>query len=123
MYGVGGVPERDIAQHEMDVPTPSVTVEEEEAASAIDSLNLDMPPTFSAGGHTEEEHESHTQKRHARRKRAKDTARKLRKSSRLMAKEEPSFELPEDKVVRVQQAICWCVSTSSQCYLLLLSPI
>jgi hypothetical protein len=78
--------------------------EEGAVLAAVAALDLDAPTAFSAGGHTEEEHPSRTQKRHAQRKRAKDTARKLRRSSRLQAKEEPSFELPEDKAARVQQA-------------------
>jgi Fe-S cluster assembly ATPase SufC len=56
------------------------------------------------GEHTEVEHESRAQKRRARRKRARDSARKLRRSLRLKEKEEPGFELPEDKAARVQQA-------------------
>ena len=102
-YGVGGVPERDYIAGEEHVPAP--TIDEEEAAAALSHLSLDVPPTsFSAGGHTEEEHESRAQKRRARRKRARDTARKLCRSSRLLAKEEPCFEHPEDKAARVQQA-------------------
>jgi hypothetical protein len=76
---------------------------EDEAASALVGLNMDIPPA-AAGGHTEEENESHAQKRRARCKRARDSAHKLRRSTRLMEKEEPSFECPEDKAARVQQA-------------------
>jgi hypothetical protein len=54
------------------------------------------------GEHTEVEHEGRAQKRRARRKRARDSARKLRRSLRLKEKEEPGFELPEDKAARVQ---------------------
>jgi hypothetical protein len=53
---------------------------------------------------TEEEHESHAQKRRARRKRDKNSAGKLRRSMRLKEKESASFELPEDKAARVQQS-------------------
>jgi hypothetical protein len=67
-------------------------------------LSLDAPLTFSTGGHTEEEHESRAQKRRARRKRAKDSASKIRRSLRLKEKEEATFELPEQKAARVQQA-------------------
>ena len=67
-------------------------------------LSLYVPTTFSTGGHTEEEHESRAQKRRARRKRAKDSARKLRRSMRLKEKEEANFEPPEEKAARVQQA-------------------
>jgi hypothetical protein len=59
---------------------------------------------FSADATTEAEHVSCAQKRHARRKRAKDSARKLRRSLRLQEKEEAVFELPEDKAARVQRA-------------------
>jgi hypothetical protein len=65
---------------------------------------MEPPPVFSAEGHSKVEHESRAQKRHARRKRAKDSPRKLRKSNRLKEKEEASFELPEDKAARVQNA-------------------
>jgi hypothetical protein len=68
--------------------------------SALESLGLDVPPIFSTGGHTKEEHGSRAQKRRARRKHAKDTARKLCRSSSLMAKNKPNFELPEDKAAR-----------------------
>jgi hypothetical protein len=76
---------------------------EDEAASTLVGLNMDIPPA-AAGGHTEEENESHAQKRRVRCKRARDSAHKLRRSTRLMEKEEPSFERPEDKAARVQQA-------------------
>jgi hypothetical protein len=90
-YGVGGVPER------------SSTVEED-TATAMADLSLDVPTMFSAAGHTEGEHESRAQKRRARRKRAKDSAHKLRRSMRLKEKEEANFEPPEEKAARVQQA-------------------
>lgn len=89
---------------EVSNPNLSNITVEEEAVTALTRLNMDVPPTFSASGHTKEEHKSRTQKRRARRKRAKDSARKLRRSTRLMAKEEPSFELPKDGAARVQQA-------------------
>jgi hypothetical protein len=77
---------------------------ENDAAAALAGLTMEDPPTFSVGGRTEDEHVSHAQKRWARHKRAKDNAHKLRRSTRLMAKEEPGFELPEDKATHVQQA-------------------
>jgi hypothetical protein len=51
-----------------------------------------------------EEHESLACKRRTRRKRAVDSVHKLRRSSRLMAKEEANFELPAAKAARVQTA-------------------
>jgi hypothetical protein len=51
-----------------------------------------------------EEHESLARKRRARRKRAADSAHKLRRSTRFMAKEEPNFELPATKAACVQTA-------------------
>jgi hypothetical protein len=50
------------------------------------------------------EHESLARKRRARRKREVDSAHKLRRSTRLMAKEEPNFKLPAAKAARVQTA-------------------
>lgn len=94
-YGVGGVPER---QEEVVASDPDA------AAAAMDDQSLEAPPTFTAGGHTEEEHESRVQKKRARCRRAKDSARKLRRSLRLKEKEEAGFELPEAKAARVQQA-------------------
>ncbi|XP_066361476.1 uncharacterized protein [Miscanthus floridulus] len=93
-YGVCGVPLQEVDEE-------IVTAD---AATALADLSLDVPPVFSAGGRTEEEHESRAQKRSVRRKRAKDSARKLRRSLRLKEKEEATFELPEDKAARVQQA-------------------
>jgi hypothetical protein len=58
--------------------------------------------TFGVG--TEDEHESTTHKRRARRKRAIDSARKLRRSTRLAEKERPTYEDPNSKATRVQQA-------------------
>lgn len=81
-----------------------ITTVEDDAVAAMADLSLEVPSTFIAGGHTEEEHESRTQKRRARRKRANDSAHKLRRSLRLKEKEEASFELPEDRAARVQQA-------------------
>jgi hypothetical protein len=51
-----------------------------------------------------EEHESLARKRRARHKREVDSAHKLRRSSRLMAKEEPNFELLATKAACVQTA-------------------
>jgi uncharacterized protein YbaA (DUF1428 family) len=53
---------------------------------------------------TEDEHESTARKRRARRKRALDSARKLRRSTRLAEKERPTYEDPNSKATRVQQA-------------------
>jgi hypothetical protein len=47
--------------------------EEGAVLAAVAALDLDAPTAFSAGGHTEEEHPSRTQKRRAQQKRAKDT--------------------------------------------------
>lgn len=78
--------------------------EEDVAAAAMTVVSLDVPPVVFAEGYTDEEHPTRTKKQRALRKRAKDSARKLRRSSRLQAKEVLSFELPEDKAERVQQA-------------------
>lgn len=57
--------------------------------------------TFRAG--TEDEHESTAHKRRARRKRAIDSARKLRRSTRLAEKERSTYEDLNSKATRVQQ--------------------
>jgi hypothetical protein len=101
-YGIGGVPA--IENEDVNDPNPSDITLDEDAATALARLNMDAPPAITAGGSTEEEHVSQAQKRRARRKRAKDSAHKLRRSSRLMAKEEPGYEPPEKKAARVQQA-------------------
>lgn len=122
-YGVGGAPEREEeggAQEDAHVAAAdkgkadaeegaadeevAALPEEEAPVNAVAALTLAVPAAFSAGGYTEEEHESHARKRRARRKRAKETARKLRRSTRIMDKEEPEFEMPKDKAARVQQA-------------------
>lgn len=118
-YGIGGVPpivetavEADHAgggNKEEELGAGEVVLEEipeesaEAIAAAIAALEMDAPPVFSAGTTTEAEHESHAQKRRARRKRAKDSAHKLSHSLRLKEKEEADFELPEDKAARVQR--------------------
>jgi hypothetical protein len=56
------------------------------------------------GASSDVEHESQGRKCRARRKRATDNAHNLRRSTRLMAKEEPSYEPPATKASRVQQA-------------------
>jgi hypothetical protein len=89
--------DEDVAKEVIAETVTLGVVEEEAAVAALAALSLDVPPTLSAGGHMEGEHESCARKRRARRKRAEDMVRKLRRSSRLMAKEEPVFELPEDK--------------------------
>jgi hypothetical protein len=58
--------------------------------------------TFSAG--SEEDHESAARKRRGRHKRALDSARKLRRSTRLAEKECPNYEDPSAKASRVQAA-------------------
>lgn len=73
----------------------------ETAATALASLSLDVPPMFSAGGYTEDEHPTRTQKHRAQRKRDNVSARRLRRSTRLQAKEEPAFKLLEEKAARV----------------------
>jgi hypothetical protein len=83
-YGVGGVPEREAHGPSGSLLEVSTEVD---AASALADLSLEVPPTFSAGGHIEEEHESHAQKRRARRKRAMNSANKLCRSMRLKEKE------------------------------------
>ncbi|XP_066366131.1 uncharacterized protein [Miscanthus floridulus] len=50
---------------------------------------------------TDEEHVSLARKKRARRRRAEDSARKLRRSIRLKAKEEPDFEHPEGQRTRL----------------------
>lgn len=99
-YGVGGVPEQE--EEVLEEPILS-SVSEQEPAFALAALCLDVPPN-PTDGHTEGEHESSAQKRRARRKWAKDSAHKIRRSLRLKEKEETNFELPEDKAARVQQA-------------------
>jgi hypothetical protein len=71
---------------------PGKSVAEELAVMNLEELNTDV------------EHASRAQKRRARRKRTKDSARAMRRSLRLREKEEAGFELPEDKAARVQQA-------------------
>jgi hypothetical protein len=95
-YGIGGVPPLE----EMEGGVESVPV------CGMATLTLGAPAVEYVEGHMklEEEHESHAQKRRARRKRAKDSAKVLRRSMRLKEKEEPTFELPEVRAARVQEA-------------------
>ncbi|XP_066354660.1 uncharacterized protein [Miscanthus floridulus] len=101
-------------------------VADEDAAEAADALHLlsigdtgsnpgqhdlgePVPPgapsaVFTFGAGTDEEHESSAHKRRARRKRAVDCTRKLRRSTRLAEKERSDFEDPSDRASRVQAA-------------------
>lgn len=97
----GNVVEEAVADDEEAVHagnTVEVLGHEDRAAAAeLMALRLETLP---------EEHEdvgraSRAQKRGARRKRV-NSARALRRSLRLMEKEEAGFELPEDKAARVQ---------------------
>jgi hypothetical protein len=56
---------------------------------------------FFVGGRDNEEQEDRAAKKGTMRKKAKDSARKLRRSLRLKEKEGANFELPEDKAARV----------------------
>jgi hypothetical protein len=123
-YGVGGVPaletgegsglsmEEKLSGEESAkvVAVDVVVVEGNETGGSVDvgaavvelaELNLEVPPTLAA---EERAGASRAQKRRTRRKKAKVSVRAQRRSLRLMEKEEPGFELPEDKVSRVQQA-------------------
>jgi hypothetical protein len=118
-YDIGGVPPASGAREERggdqskdneheglkleEDPKLGETKEElpEDVAVALAALSVEQTEVFSAGATTEAEHESRTQKRHARRKRAKDSVRKLRRSLRLQEKEEPLFEKPEAKAARI----------------------
>ena len=120
-YGIGGVPEQEtqeggvsggdkdggkeaVMPEEEVVPEFEVAEDGDNTAEWLAALALDAPRGFTTGGRTDLQHESRAQKRRARRKRAKDSASKLRRSLRLMEKEEAGFELPEDKAARVQQS-------------------
>lgn len=110
-YGVGGVPLQGIVEEvEQKGAEEAATADvedaaaEESAAAALAALSLDAPPAFSIGADPDEEHLSRAQMRRAHRKRARDSARKLRRSLRLKEKEEASYEHPEDKAARVQGA-------------------
>jgi hypothetical protein len=72
-----------------------------EATASLLELSVQEP---TAGDHDDPEHASRAEKRRIRRKRAHDSARKLRRSLRLQEKEDPKFEMPEDKAARVQQS-------------------
>ncbi|CAD6253009.1 unnamed protein product [Miscanthus lutarioriparius] len=106
-YGIGGVP--DVAAvHEPGPELPvtglvtDTTTPVPERASAFATLAMDGPLVFHPGA--TEQHESQARKRPVRRKRATDSARKPRRSTRLMEKEEPSFEFPANKASRLQKA-------------------
>lgn len=128
-YGVGGVPALSVVNEEAgrdaeigarmeDAADPALgatgdvvhgghvldPAEEDAAVFALDALRLKVPPAFSAGGHNVGDRGSRALDKRARRKRAKETTRKLRRSTRPQAKEEPGFELPEARAARVQQA-------------------
>jgi hypothetical protein len=98
-----------------DATADTTTVDGDEGGAAAEGATSELVNTSvaftvlsilepNADEHTEVEHDSRAQKRWARRKRARDSARKLRRSLRLKEKEELGFELPEDKAARVQQA-------------------
>ncbi|CAN6173630.1 unnamed protein product [Urochloa humidicola] len=53
---------------------------------------------------TEEEHEVSLRRRRVRRKRVADSAKKIRRSSRLAAKEEPFYENATDRASRIKAA-------------------
>ncbi|XP_066391911.1 uncharacterized protein [Miscanthus floridulus] len=120
-YGIGGVPEQEtqeggvsggdkdggkeaVMPEEEVVPEFEVAEDGDNTAEWLAALALDAPRGFTTGGRADLQHESRAQKRRVRRKRAKDSASKLRRSLRLMEKEEAGFELPEHKAARVQQS-------------------
>lgn len=86
-------------------PEEEVTniTEELEELTMRDSQSVEAQ-VFTLGAGTEEEHETTARKRRARHKRAVDSARKLRRSTRLAEKEHPTYEDPSSKASRVQQA-------------------
>jgi hypothetical protein len=91
----------DVAQ-EVNTGVMAVgTIELVETNVAFAALSIMEP---NAGDHAEVEHERAAPRRGGLGASARDSAHKLRRSLRLKEKEEPGFELPEDKVVRMQQA-------------------
>jgi hypothetical protein len=81
-----------------------VEVVAEEADLAPAELTMAAPTMSSVGGRDHEEQEVRAAKKRTMRKKAKNSARKLRRSMRLKEKERANFELPEDKAARVQKA-------------------
>jgi hypothetical protein len=90
-----------------DAAADMATVDGDEGGAAAEGATSDTSVAFTtlsilepnAGEHTEVEHE----RRGGLGASTRDSARKLRRSLRLK-EEEPGFELPEDKVARVQHA-------------------
>jgi len=81
-----------------------VEIEEDEAALAgARSCPRSVVPSLS-DLLAEEEHELEVRRRRARRKRAADSASKIRRSRRLAAKELPFYEDATSKAARVQAA-------------------
>jgi hypothetical protein len=115
-YGISGVPALDALE---DIPNDGeheektnpaaargkgVVSDVHDAAEAVGALALSIPDGATAEERTDAEHESRAQKRRAHRKRAKDSANKLRRSLHLKEKEKDLFEMPEVKAARVQKA-------------------
>jgi hypothetical protein len=110
-YGIGGVPALPPSMVASDVNSDAAadmaTVDGDEGGAAAEGATSDTSVAFTtlsilepnAGEHTEVEHE----RRGGLGASTRDSARKLRRSLRLK-EEEPGFELPEDKVARVQHA-------------------
>lgn len=115
-YDIGGVPHMADSEGEVvhpggheevmgaDSDGSDLEKEPEDITTAMAGLGVETAHVFTAAASTEGEHESRAQKRRTRRKRATDSARKLRRSLRLKEKEKADFELPEDKALRVQHA-------------------
>lgn len=113
-YGIGGVPALPVEEGDGNVEeevmfgketvTAVVPVEDNSGAAPGKSVAEELAVMNLEELNTDVEHASRAQKRRARRKRTKDSARAMRRSLRLREKEEAGFELPEDKAARVQQA-------------------
>jgi hypothetical protein len=69
-----------------------------EATASLLEMSVQEP---TAGDHDDPEHASRAEKRRIRRKHTRDIARKLKRSLRLQEKEDPKFEMPEDKAARM----------------------
>ena len=102
-YGIGGVPLEEPAIDgggpEDDAPTREEAVE-----TAQELAPLEGVPASTFGAASEVEHESVARKRRVRRKRAIDSTKKLRRSTRLAEKEQPMYEDPSTKAERIQVA-------------------
>ena len=107
-YGVGGVPALPVGVEPGEEASGGVDpVSEghlEDGSDNVAASELAMLNLADLNLNIDVVHETRSQKRRARRKRAKDSARALRRSVRLMEKEEAGFEMPKDKAARVQQA-------------------